>query len=63
MKRYAEIGDTIRMALESYAADVRERRFPREEHTYAMPADELEIFEGALRSSEGDREHGHDRRE
>jgi 3-methyl-2-oxobutanoate hydroxymethyltransferase len=47
VKRYAEIGDTIRTALESFADDVRERRFPEEQHTYAMPADELALFEQA----------------
>ena len=54
VKRYAEIGDAIRSALETYAADVRGRRFPEEQHTYAMPDDELALFEEA--SSE-DREH------
>jgi 3-methyl-2-oxobutanoate hydroxymethyltransferase len=44
VKRYADIGETIRTALEAYAADVRERRFPEEAHTYAMPEDELELF-------------------
>jgi 3-methyl-2-oxobutanoate hydroxymethyltransferase len=53
VKRYAEIGDTIRSALESFAADVRERRFPEEQHTYAMPADELALFEDATRSDQG----------
>lgn len=53
VKRYAEIGDTIRSALESFAADVRERRFPGEQHTYAMPADELALFEDATRSDQG----------
>jgi 3-methyl-2-oxobutanoate hydroxymethyltransferase len=48
VKRYAEIGDAIRDALTAYAADVREARFPAEEHTYAMPEDELELFERAL---------------
>jgi len=47
VKRYAEIGDTIRTALEEYASDVRERRFPEDQHTYAMPADELALFERA----------------
>ena len=28
--------------------DVRERRFPEEQHTYAMPEGELEVFERAL---------------
>ena len=51
VKRYAEIGDTIRGALEAYAADVRERRFPEEQHTYAMPEEELALFEQALRES------------
>jgi 3-methyl-2-oxobutanoate hydroxymethyltransferase len=63
VKRYAEIGETIRSALEAYAADVRERAFPTDEHTYAMPSEELAVFEEATRSSERDREHGHDRRE
>jgi len=47
VKRYAEIGDVIRSALETYAADVRERRFPEEQHTYAMPDEELALFEQA----------------
>ena len=45
VKRYAEIGQLVRQALEAYAADVRERRFPDTRHTYAMPDDELELFE------------------
>jgi 3-methyl-2-oxobutanoate hydroxymethyltransferase len=45
VKRYAEIGQAIREALETYAADVRERRFPETRHTYAMPDDELALFE------------------
>jgi 3-methyl-2-oxobutanoate hydroxymethyltransferase len=50
VKRYAEVGDVIRSALESYASDVRERRFPEERHTYAMPDGELEVFEQAVES-------------
>ncbi|MFO7572800.1 MAG: 3-methyl-2-oxobutanoate hydroxymethyltransferase [Gaiellaceae bacterium] len=50
VKRYAEIGNAIREALAAYTADVRERRFPAEEHTYAMPEDELALFEKALAS-------------
>ena len=37
----------------TYVEEVRERRFPEEQHTYAMPEDELALFEEAL----------HDRRE
>ena len=51
VKRYADVGEVIRSALESYADDVRERRFPEEQHTYAIPAEELEVFERALESS------------
>ena len=47
VKRYADVGTTIRGALEAFAADVRERRFPKEQHTYAMPPEELELFEQA----------------
>jgi 3-methyl-2-oxobutanoate hydroxymethyltransferase len=52
VKQYADLSSTIRAALERYAADVREGRFPEEQHTYAMPEEELEVFEGAARASE-----------
>jgi 3-methyl-2-oxobutanoate hydroxymethyltransferase len=55
VKRYADVGETIRTALAAYADDVRERRFPEEQHTYAMPDDELELFErGAGATLEAD---------
>jgi 3-methyl-2-oxobutanoate hydroxymethyltransferase len=44
VKRYAEIGEAIRRALEAYAEDVRTGRFPEEQHTYAMPEEELNAF-------------------
>ena len=50
VKRYADVADVIRAALESFAADVRARQFPEEQHTYAMPADELEVFEQGARA-------------
>jgi 3-methyl-2-oxobutanoate hydroxymethyltransferase len=43
-KRYADIGDDIRAALEQFGAEVRSGAFPAEEHTYAMPEEELEAF-------------------
>jgi 3-methyl-2-oxobutanoate hydroxymethyltransferase len=58
VKRYAEIGETIRDALAEYAADVRERRFPEEQHTYAIPEDELALFEAAVSDH---REHAEER--
>jgi 3-methyl-2-oxobutanoate hydroxymethyltransferase len=48
VKQYADLAGEIREALEAYAADVRERRFPEEQHTYAMPEDELALFEQAV---------------
>jgi 3-methyl-2-oxobutanoate hydroxymethyltransferase len=43
-KRYAELGAEIQGALERFAAEVRSGDFPEEEHTYAMPEDELAAF-------------------
>jgi 3-methyl-2-oxobutanoate hydroxymethyltransferase len=51
VKRYAEVGSVIRKALEAYVADVRERRFPEERHTYVMPAEELALFEQTTQRS------------
>lgn len=44
VKRYANLSREIRDALEAYAADVRSGAFPEEQHTYAMPDDELQRF-------------------
>ena len=44
VKRYADVGEEIRRALETFAADVRTGRFPEEQHTYAMPEEELQAF-------------------
>lgn len=48
VKRYADLATEIQRALVAYATDVRERRFPEEQHTYAMPEEELAAFEEAL---------------
>jgi 3-methyl-2-oxobutanoate hydroxymethyltransferase len=44
VKRYADLGDVIVDALERYADEVRSGVFPEEQHTYKMPAEELEAF-------------------
>jgi 3-methyl-2-oxobutanoate hydroxymethyltransferase len=44
VKRYANLSREIRDALEAYVHDVRTGGFPGEEHTYAMPPEELELF-------------------
>jgi 3-methyl-2-oxobutanoate hydroxymethyltransferase len=49
VKRYAEIGEEIRGALERFAGDVRSGAFPEDEHTYAMPDEELARFEASIR--------------
>jgi 3-methyl-2-oxobutanoate hydroxymethyltransferase len=60
VKRYADVAETIRVALGEFAADVRGRRFPEDQHTYAIPDDELALFEAAA-SDLRDREHADDR--
>jgi 3-methyl-2-oxobutanoate hydroxymethyltransferase len=53
VKRYADLAAEARRALEAYAEDVRERRFPEEQHTYTIPDAELESFESWLTTHEG----------
>jgi 3-methyl-2-oxobutanoate hydroxymethyltransferase len=48
VKRYADVAHVIGDALASYASEVRTGAFPEEQHTYAMPEDELALFEAAL---------------
>ncbi len=48
VKRYANLSREIRDALESYAHEVRSGAFPDDEHTYEMPAEELEAFSQSL---------------
>jgi 3-methyl-2-oxobutanoate hydroxymethyltransferase len=52
VKRYARLATTIRGALETYAGEVRNGTYPAPEHTYAMPADELELFSSATEGIE-----------
>jgi 3-methyl-2-oxobutanoate hydroxymethyltransferase len=48
VKRYADLGDEILVALKNYACDVRTLRFPEERHTYSMPKGELDLFDACL---------------
>jgi 3-methyl-2-oxobutanoate hydroxymethyltransferase len=48
VKQYADLAAAIKQAVGTYVEEVRERRFPEEQHTYAMPEDELARFEEAL---------------
>jgi 3-methyl-2-oxobutanoate hydroxymethyltransferase len=49
VKRYAELGTEMCAALGRYASEVRSGAFPGPEHTYAMPEDELTLFEAGAR--------------
>jgi len=45
VRRYADLATEARRAVEAYVDDVREGRFPEEQHTYAIPDEELDAFE------------------
>ncbi len=49
VKRYADVAGVVVEALEAYVADVREGRFPAEEHTYTMVEGELPKLMEALK--------------
>jgi 3-methyl-2-oxobutanoate hydroxymethyltransferase len=53
VKPYASLSTTVVSALRAYASDVRERRFPEPQHTYAMADGERESFEALLAASAG----------
>jgi 3-methyl-2-oxobutanoate hydroxymethyltransferase len=48
VKRYASLQDEMAAGVAAYADDVRSRRYPRPEHGYAMPAEELAAFRAAM---------------
>lgn len=50
-KRYANLSDIAVDALSRYAAEVREGRFPDDEHTYGMKPEEEERFSALLADS------------
>ena len=54
VKQYADLSSAILEAVETYVAEVRERHFPEQQHTYSMPEEELAAFEAAL----AERAHG-----
>ncbi|MFN8186057.1 MAG: 3-methyl-2-oxobutanoate hydroxymethyltransferase [Gaiellales bacterium] len=53
VKRYAELGAATVEAIERYAAEVRAGTFPGPGHVYAMPQEELALFEAAVEDVEG----------
>ncbi len=57
VKRYADLAAEAKKALEAYVDDVREGRFPEEQHTYAIPEDELAAFEAWLPARDAQAHH------
>jgi 3-methyl-2-oxobutanoate hydroxymethyltransferase len=49
VKRYANLAEMILKAMADYASDVRESRFPEEEHTYRMLEGEKEKLDPLVR--------------
>ncbi len=48
VKQYADLATAIKTAVGSFVEEVRDGRFPEEQHTYSMPEEELALFEEAL---------------
>ena len=48
VKQYADLSTAIKEAVGTFVEEVRERRFPEEQHTYGIPDDELALFQEAL---------------
>jgi 3-methyl-2-oxobutanoate hydroxymethyltransferase len=48
VKKYGDVAGTVIHAMKAYAADVREGKFPGEEHCYGMLAGEKEKFDKAF---------------
>jgi 3-methyl-2-oxobutanoate hydroxymethyltransferase len=45
VKRYANVGEIMVKAFGEYISDVKNRKFPEEQHTYRMPPEEVKRFE------------------
>jgi 3-methyl-2-oxobutanoate hydroxymethyltransferase len=48
VKRYADVAGEIRSGLLHFAADVRDRAYPAEEHTYPISDEEFALFESEV---------------
>jgi len=47
-KRYLNLSEDIRNAINSYVKDVKEEKFPEQEHTFSMEKNELEKLENEI---------------
>ena len=52
VKRYANLADETRRALETFAAEVRSGVYPADEHVYKIGSDELRAFKAELRNGD-----------
>jgi len=50
VKKYANLAEEIMKAMEAYVRDVKESKFPENEHTYNMLEGEKEKLEGLIKS-------------
>jgi 3-methyl-2-oxobutanoate hydroxymethyltransferase len=48
VKRYAAVATEIRRGVETFAAEVRAREYPGEEHTYPISDEEYALFESEV---------------
>lgn len=48
VKRYADLASDVVTAIGTYASEVRSGAFPGDEHTYAMPPDEVAAFRAGV---------------
>ena len=53
VKRYADLAGEAKRAVEAYVDDVREGRFPEEQHTYTIPDEELDAFDAWVAAQHG----------
>jgi 3-methyl-2-oxobutanoate hydroxymethyltransferase len=53
-KQYANIHEQILRALTTYRDEVRDGRFPSDEHTYLMKAEEAAAFRDKLQAAPGE---------
>jgi 3-methyl-2-oxobutanoate hydroxymethyltransferase len=52
VKRYANLADETRRALEAFAAEVRSGAYPADEHVYKIDSDELRAFQAELNNGD-----------
>ncbi|EHN10737.1 3-methyl-2-oxobutanoate hydroxymethyltransferase [Patulibacter medicamentivorans] len=57
VKQYAHLHQAMVAAVHQFAGEVRDGEFPGREHTYAIPPEELQRFQGSLAQLHGHGDH------